>query len=239
MYTCIAVDDQQESIDLITDHVTKIPQLSLEFSTCSPHEALAYLDDNKPDIIFLDIQMPNLNGIELIETLKEKWGNNIPDIILITGYNNHSLKGFELGVTDYILKPVTFKRFKNAVDRIINKLNKQVTENNKSANFFFVEADSKKVKINYEEIVYIEGARNYIIIVLQNKKLIVYKTMSFMVETLPPDKFIRIHKSYIVSVEKITAIQGNKVIVDYRNEELRLPVGLTYKSNVIKKLNVM
>ncbi len=238
MYTCIAIDDQQESIDLISDHVSQIPQLTLEFSSCSPLEAVAYLDKNKPDIIFLDIQMPKLNGLELIETLHDKWGVEMPEVVLVTGYDEHTLEGFELGVSDYILKPVTFKRFKKAVDRIINKLNKQVTEK-PSADFIFIDNNNQKIKLHFEEILYIEGARNYVSIFVQGKSYLVYKTLSSMMDVLPANKFMRIQKSYVVAIDLITAIKGNRVVLYNENKDIEIPIGLTFKNKVLKRLNVV
>jgi two-component SAPR family response regulator len=112
MYTCIIVDDQTEAVVLIKDHVTKIPSLSLLLATTEPVEALAFLDKNKPDIIFLDIEMPGITGIEFIENNKARWGNNMPKVVFTTGYSNYALSGYEHGVKDYLLKPVSFIRFK-------------------------------------------------------------------------------------------------------------------------------
>ena len=237
LYNCMVVDDQEESIDLIKDHIQQVPQLALIFASTKPIEALAFLDKTKPDIIFLDIQMPEFTGIDLVENMKERWGLNIPRIVLTTGHIDYTLNGYELGVSDYILKPVTFKRFKKSVDRIINDLEKTVPETN-TPDFFFADVDGKKLKINFNDIIYVEGARNYIVIVTNEKKHILYKSMKAIAEILPADNFIRIHKSHFISIDKIVAMQANKLIVNVKGKEVRLPIGITYRNEVAKALNV-
>jgi two-component system LytT family response regulator len=237
MYTCIIVDDQTEAVDLIKDHVIKIPLLTLLHATTDPVEALAFLDTSKPDIIFLDIEMPGISGLEFIESNKARWGNNIPKIVFTTGYSNYAINGYEQGVTDYLLKPISFIRFKKCIDRIIDDLDKQNKQPDKPA-YFFVDDDGKKVKINFDTIIYIEGAGNYILIITSDAKKIIYKSMNSMEDILPRDKFMRVHKSYIVAANKILAIRGNQITLDFKNPDKVIPIGITYKENVLKKLGI-
>jgi DNA-binding LytR/AlgR family response regulator len=236
MYTCIIVDDQPEAVNLIRDHVLKTSLLSLELATTDPVEALSFLDKNKPDIIFLDIEMPEITGIDFIENAKVRWGNNIPKIVFTTGSINYALSGYEHGVVDYLLKPITFARFRKCVDRIIDGLEKYKDADKQ--NFFFVEDDGKKIKINFDDILYIEGAGNYIIIATTHANKIIYKSMNAVQVLLPCDKFIRAHKSFIVAINKILAIRGTQIMMDSKNSEKIIPIGITYKDNVLKQLGI-
>jgi DNA-binding LytR/AlgR family response regulator len=199
--------------------------------------ALEFLDKNKPDIIFLDIQMPEINGIEFIGNISAKWGNNMPKIVFATGYVDFAFSGYECGIVDYLLKPVTFIRFKKCIDRIIDELDKRNNQIDKPT-FLFVEDDGRKVKINFDDIILVEGAGNYIIIMHYEHKRVIYKSMMAMLDLLPPDKFIRVHKSYIVSINKVQAIRGNEIIVKLKNEEKAIPLGITYRENVLKVLGI-
>jgi two-component system, LytTR family, response regulator len=237
MYTCIIVDDQTEAVDLIRDHVQKIPKLSIQLMTTDSLEALSSLDNNKPDIIFLDIEMPGLTGIEFIEIVKTKWGNNMPKIVFTTGYSNYALSGYEHGVADYLLKPITFIRFKMCTDRIIDELDKRNSTTEKNL-FFFVEDKGQKVKIVLDDIIYIEGAGNYIIIFMNESKKMIYKSLNAMQDLLPSDKFIRVHKSYFVAINKIHSVKGNNVIVKVKDTLKDIPLGIKHKENVLKHLGI-
>ncbi len=239
MYTCIIVDDQEESVNLIKDHVGNIPRLELLYATTNPVEALAFLDRERPDIVFIDIEMPEINGMDVIETLREKWGNNTPYIVFVTGYNEYALNGFDLGVSDYLLKPVTFKRFKKAVDRIVYGLdNQDRTGAGANTGFLFVDGEYEKTRLNFADIIYIEGAGNYINVVTEKKRYILYKSVKSMIDILPPAGFIRVHKSYLVSVDKIIALGESKLTLNIDNKEVKLPIGNTYKKEVFKRLNI-
>lgn len=236
MYTCIIVDDQREAVDLLTDHANKIDRLSVKLATTDPVQAMNYLDTEKPDIVFTDIQMPEATGIDMVENLKQKWGHNMPVIVFTTGYSEFAIDGYEYGVFDYLLKPVTFKRFKQSVDRILDYLAKCGTMAAKP-DFLFADVNGEKLRIKFGEIVFVEGARNYVIIHTADRKLVTYITMTSIQDKLPEDCFIRIHKSYIISASKIESVRGNRIMV--RTRELnRLPIGITYKKEVMRKLNL-
>jgi two-component system, LytTR family, response regulator len=237
MYTCIIVDDQEESVNLIKDHVGNIPRLELLYATTNPVEALAFLDSERPDIVFIDIEMPEINGMDVTETLREKWGNNMPCMVFVTGYNEYALNGFDLGVSDYLLKPVTFKRFKKAVDRIVHGLDNQERKG-ENTGFLFVDGEYEKTRLNFADIIYIEGAGNYIHVVTREKRYILYKSVKSMIDILPPADFIRVHKSYLVSVDKIIALGDSKLTLNINNKEVKLPIGNTYKKEVFKRLNI-
>jgi DNA-binding LytR/AlgR family response regulator len=235
MINCIVVDDQKESVDLLTDHIKLIPALNLKLATNDSISALNFLDKEKVDLVFLDVQMPGLSGIDIMDTLKERYGNEMPKIILTTGYDEYALAGYEYGVSDYLLKPISFKRFKISIDRIINDVEKKPSERNE---FIFVERDGLKEKINFSEVVFIEGARNYIFIVTLNDKIIIYKSLSSILKLLPEKNFIRVHKSFIVGVDKIQTIRGNEISVKLNNGTKKIPIGVTYRESVFMKLNI-
>lgn len=167
---CIIVDDQIESVELLSDHVKNIPALVLKYTSTNPIEALTFLEHEQVDCIFLDIEMPQLTGLEFIETLKYKLGNAIPKIILITGYDQYAVTGYDYGVFDYLLKPISFKRFKIAIDRLTTAL-QPIAEIQAVREFIFVDVDGKKIKVLFNEVVYIEGAGNYILLVTSDKRL--------------------------------------------------------------------
>jgi two-component system LytT family response regulator len=237
MYTCIVIDDQKESVELLVDHISKTPQLELKKASTDPIEALAFLDKEKVDIILLDVQMPELSGLELIDNLKSKWGNDMPKIILTTGYNEYAIPGFESGVKDYLLKPIVYSRFRKAIDRIMYEL-EQYRGQTVSNDFIFAENDGKKLKINFCDITYVEGARNYIIIATDKQKIITYRSMNSLQSLLPREQFMRVHKSYIISVSKIQAVRGHNIFVQFRDDSKSIPIGVTFRENVLRQLNL-
>lgn len=236
MYSCLIVDDQKEAVDLIKDHILKTPSLTFQNSFTDPIEALGYLDQHKVDVIFLDIEMPEMTGLDFIESLKEKWGTELPKIVLETGFSDYALDSYEYGVADYIMKPVSYKRFIKAVDRIINDLNRLKPTQN-GVDFFFADVDGKKIKINFKDIIYLEGARNYLIIATQNKRMITYRSMGSVEELLPKNKFIRVHKSYIVAIDQIESLNGGKIVVNVK-EDKNIPIGITYRKDVLRQLQI-
>lgn len=236
---CIIVDDQREAVELLVDHVKKVGALDLKMATTDAIEALDFLEEESVDLIFLDVQMPDLTGLDFIENLREKLGNKMPRIIFTTGYDHYALPGYEHGVFDYLLKPISFKRFKKSVDRVLAEQKPTTTSDSNERNFFFADVDGKKVKIDFDDIVYVEGARNYIFIVTDQRKMIILKSMTSMGELLPKEQFMRIHKSYICAINRIRAIKGNEIIVDVKDDSKAIPIGVTYREGVLKKLRII
>ena len=233
--SCMVVDDQRQSKELVEDHIKAIPALELKYATTDPIEALNFLDTEKVDCIFLDIEMPGLSGMDFIEALKARHGNAMPKIILITGYDQYALAGYDHGVFDYLLKPVTFKRFKISIDRLMGSFSK----NPPVHDFFFTDVDGAKVKISYNDVVWIEGAGNYISIVTTERKMMSYRSMHDISQILPEDKFIRVHKSFIVSLRHIQAVRGNEVILSMDRKQQNIPIGVTYKEKLLKTLRII
>lgn len=231
---CIAVDDEPLALDLIEDFINKVSFLKLIKKCNRASEAMEILQKENIDLVFLDIQMPNITGIQLIKSLQ-----NCPQVIFTTAYTNYAVEGFELNVTDYIVKPFTFDRFLKAVNKaysyykLINN-NKPDTQNI-PLDYIFVKSDYQNVKINFDDILYIEGLSDYIKIYLKNnKRILTLLSLRAILEKLPENNFTRIHRSYIVSINKINSIQKNRIIID----DTRIPVGNHYKENFFKIINI-
>jgi two-component system, LytTR family, response regulator len=229
MLRCIAVDDEPLALDLLEDNISKVPYLHLVAKCTNAMEAMKVLQQHPADLIFLDIQMPGLTGLQFIQSMTEK-----PMIILITAYEKYALEGFNLDVTDYLVKPVSLDRFVKACNKakeiydLKNRINKDALSN---PDYFFVNVDYSLLKINFNDIRYIEGLKDYIKIHLKStpRAVITRMAMKAIEEELPASKFLRIHKSYIISLEHITAIRKNSVFID----ELELPVGENFREAVL------
>jgi DNA-binding LytR/AlgR family response regulator len=231
------IDDHEVAIEVLSDYIKKVPFLSLQKVSTDPINALALLEETSVDIIFLDVEMPELSGFDFLDSLKAKMGNDTPKIIITTGYDKYAITGFDHGILDYLLKPISFKRFKLAVDRatIDIKKNKIIPENE---DFLFIDSGVKKIKIYFKDIIYIEAAGNYIFIVTINGRIIVHKTMN-KIQTLLPDKdFIRVHKSYISSINHIKELQGNEIIFSSNEAVKSIPISNSYKTFFLKRLKI-
>ncbi|MBN2519102.1 MAG: response regulator transcription factor [Bacteroidales bacterium] len=237
---CIAIDDEPLALNVIEDLCKKISFVNLVAKCISAIEAVKILNQNKIDLIFLDIQMPNITGLDFVKTLDQP-----PMIIFTTAYSSHALEGFELNAIDYLVKPISFERFFKAISKayeIYNlKKNKNISqdlsETTDPVNFLMVKSEYKTVKVNLNEILYIEGLKDYLKIYIGQKPLLTKSTLKNIEEKLPPDKFIRVHKSYIVSIAHINSIANNRIIIG----EKLIPVGNQYKLNfytVIDKLKL-
>ena len=228
MLHCIAVDDEPLALELLEDNISKLSFLQLEAKCSNAMEAMKILQSKPIDLIFLDIQMPGLSGLQFIQSLSHK-----PMIILVTAYEKFALEGFNLDVVDYLVKPVSLERFVKACNKAW-ELHQLKNTNNQaptaSADYFFVNVDYSLLKITFADIVWIEGLKDYIKIHLKSttKAIITRMSMKGMEEELPAQKFIRIHKSYIVSIDHITAIRKNSVFI----ETMELPVGENYRDAV-------
>jgi two-component system, LytTR family, response regulator len=226
MIYCIAIDDEPLALELLVDNISKVPYLQLVAACDNALEAMKIMESQPVDLIFLDIQMPGLTGLQFIQSMAVK-----PMIILITAYEKYALQGFDLNVTDYLVKPVSLDRFVNACNKA-KELFLLRTRPNTAADpgFFFVNVDYSLVKIITADIVYIEGLKDYIKIHLKSSQrpVVTRMPMKTIEEQLPPGAFIRVHKSYIVSVAYITAVRKASVFID----TLELPVSDNYRDNI-------
>ena len=231
---CLIVDDEALARKLLTDYVQKIEGLKLIGVATNALEAKNILSNQKVDLLFLDIQMPNLTGIELLKILKDP-----PITILTTAYSEYALEGYQLNVIDYLLKPIAFERFYRAVAKSIDyfKLSQQSIESSvatsEKGDYFFVKSDSKIVKVDFPDILHIEGMREYVRIHTLNEKIITLISLQKLLDTLPQSNFTRIHKSFIINIDHIKSVQGNAVSIG--NDVL--PVSKTYRDSFLKKIN--
>ncbi len=230
MIRCIIIDDEQHAIDILEHYVNQTPQLTQVGSSTNPIEALHMVTELKADLVFLDIQMPELSGIDFIKAIKGKC-----QVILTTAYSEFALESYELDVVDYLLKPIRLPRFLTAVQKaskIIEEFNPRPAE--KEDDFIFVKTESKGklLKINLADIDYIEGMKNYVAIYCNSKRTMVYTSMKDIEEKLPRKKFLRVHKSFIISVPKISGIEGN--LVRLQGVTADIIVGDTYKPDLME-----
>jgi DNA-binding LytR/AlgR family response regulator len=226
---CIVVDDEPLAQRVIEKYSEDIPGIEIISKCKDAIEAMQVINEKEVDLIFLDINMPKISGINFLKTLKKP-----PLVVITTAYSEYAIEGFELDVTDYLMKPFSFERFLKAIQKVQEKLkekNKISAENeeheNKAENdeYIFVKSSKKTYKLNLSEIYYIEALGDYVKIHTGDSFIVTYQSMKKVEELLPPSLFVRIHKSFIVSIEKIKSIEGN--MVEVKNE--KLPIGNNYK----------
>lgn len=235
--SCMIVDDEPLARSLLTQYVTKVPSLELVQACSNPLEALDVLRESNIDLLLLDVQMPDLTGINLLKILPKK-----PMVILTTAYSEYALEGYELDVVDYLLKPITLERFLKAIEKVIHRLTTQnpiatvapienppaertITPSEQPQSFLFVKDGSKLVKVKLQEILYVEGLKDYVAIHTPNKKIVTLQRIKSLETQLPESHFIRIHNSYIVALEWVDAIFKEKVQIG----STLLPISDTYR----------
>lgn len=223
IYRCITVDDEPLALEKINGFAEQMPQLKLEAGFSNARDALNYLTINPVDILFLDIQMEHLTGLDLLAALPEK-----PQVILTTAYSEYALKGYELEVTDYMLKPYSFGRFARAVNLAIKRIEEKAST--QAIDFIFVKTDYRLVKVMLNDILFIEGMRDYRCIVTTCGKILTQQTFGSFEEQLPSSAFVRIHKSFLVSVSRIESIEKHRIKI---GSEL-LPVSESYRDAFYK-----
>jgi two-component system, LytTR family, response regulator len=236
MTTCIIVDDEQHAIDVLEHHIKQIPSLQLLASFTNPLQALELLNSQKVDLLFLDIQMPEISGLDFIRAIQGR-----SKVILTTAYSEFVTEGFELEVEDYLLKPIPFPRFLKAVQRIQQTQPTQPASDSSAPetgfdDYFFVKTElkGKMLRINFKDIDYIESMKNYVAIHHNGMKTLALLTMKDLEERLPAIHFLRIHRSFIIAVDKITAIEGNTVLL--RNIKEGILLGETYRPAFLEKM---
>lgn len=232
---CLVVDDEPLARDLMRSHLEKLENFEIVAECADAMKALQALRNHSVDLMFMDIQMPQITGIDFLKTLR-----NPPKVIVTTAYREYALDGFELDVVDYLLKPITFNRFLKAVNKYY-QLSREATQDvlpsfdaaQPNEAFIYVKENKKVIKVHLNEILYVEGLSEYVQIYTENKKIITKTSMINMEEKLPDADFIRIHKSYIVSISKIEAFTSNSIEVPGKE----LPIGRSYKNSVLEALH--
>lgn len=223
MIRCIAVDDSPLALDLLENYISKIDDLVLERKCTNAIEAAGVLEQVKVDLLFLDIQMPDITGIELLKSMRVR-----PKVIFTTAFPDYAVEGFNLDAVDYLLKPYSYERFEKAVNKVRSQIEAdRVTESPAGeAPHIFVRSGYDTVKILLDDIVYVEAMKDYVRYVTSNQKFLSLKSMKDVIGELPPDKFIRVHRSYIVPKSKITRVSPHHLYVD-TNE---IPIGESFRT---------
>lgn len=230
---CLIIDDELPAREILQKHIAGVESLELAGSCTNAVEALSFLQSTPVDLLFLDIQMPHILGTNFIRTLK-----NPPRVIFTTAYRKYAIEGFELDAVDYLLKPISFDRFLKAVNKIF-ELNMQVNAPNAENTaepaqpFLYLRVDRKMVKVLFNDILYIEGLRDYVRIFTTSKTIVTKHLLSSLEEMLPADGFLRIHRSYIVSIGKIESYNTDTLEI----EKKELPIGRLFKHDVSKLLS--
>ncbi len=232
---CIIIDDEPLAIRVLENHIEKIPWLKVSYTSTDPVAALEQIKNKSIDLVFLDIQMPELNGLELIQSMA-----NTPVVIFTTAYRQFAADAYDLDGLDYLVKPIAFPRFLKAVNKYVDRYGHQkdlpLVNLPKSADShsFFIKTGREMTRIEVNDILYIESLKDYVQIYLPDKKYIYKARISNLEEELQDDQFLRIHKSYLIPIDKITAVSPTHV----RLGEKEIPIGRTYKGMVFKRLGI-
>lgn len=223
---CIAIDDEPLALTILNEYVSRVSFLKMVNTFTNPADASHFIQTEKPEILFLDIQMPDINGVDFIKTLAYK-----PIVILTTAYSEYAIEGYDLDVIDYLLKPIPFERFLQAINKAIRHIDSENSnDQTNEKQFLFVKSGYKSVKINYNDILYIEGLKEYVTIYTNERKAVKLETLKNLESLLPENEFIRVHKSYIVNINHIKAYYGN--VLEINNKTI--PVGRAFKNTVNK-----
>lgn len=232
---CLVIDDERLAREYIKNYISKVPQLELLGEFNSPLKAMDLIKSGEVDLLFLDIQMPDITGVDFMKSL-----SHAPEVIFTTAYQEYALEGFNLSAVDYLLKPFAFDRFYQAVNKVIDKLEVREQAHDHSASpmqtqttfedkYLTIRADRKFYKINFDAIKYIEGQKAYVTFHTDKKRITALASLKELEEALPEKEFIRIHKSYIVAIREILSLEGNLIEVD----DVKLPVGKMFKKRVM------
>jgi DNA-binding LytR/AlgR family response regulator len=229
---CIIVDDEPLAIEILESYIARIEHLEIAGTFRNAVSAFTFLQTNTVDLIFLDIQMPKLTGIDFLKTLKQP-----PKVIFTTAYRDYAVDGFELEVVDYLLKPIPFERFLKAVAKVLHKPVTSVAlpskAENPSESFVYFKVDKKMVKTRMSDILYIESIKDYVKVKTAEKDIITQQKISYLEESLPKDIFLRVHRSFIVNVSKVDAYSAT----DIELGKHQVPIGRNYKNDVTKILS--
>ena len=221
-YRCYIVDDEPLAVKVIENYLAKLESFTVIGTATDPTKAYSALHDLDVDLLFLDIEMPGLKGLDLLRALRQR-----PEVIVTTAYREYAVEGFELELLDYLVKPIPFPRFLQSINRFLEKRN-QVSTSADSAGHLFVRADRKSVKVDFDDVLYIQGVKDYVKIVTSSGQIVTKLSIGQISEQLPPELFARVHKSYIVAKDKVTAVTNHDVEIG----EIEIPIGRTYREEV-------
>ncbi|MDR2037777.1 MAG: LytTR family DNA-binding domain-containing protein [Bacteroidales bacterium] len=222
MIRCIVIDDTPLAIEKLEAFIVQVPLLHHLQSFSNGLEAVMYMKTNSVDLVFLDIQMEQFTGLQFIEALQYR-----PKIVIVSAYNQYAVQGFDYNVTDYLLKPYSFERFLKAVDRVQAEMQVKTAKN-----YMFVKTEYRMERVDFSDILFVEGQGAYLRIVTQQTKIMTIQNFQSMEEILPSDNFVRVHKSYIVAMDKIESIERNVIQI----AGIRIPVGKNYQNKFYRRL---
>jgi len=220
-YSCYIIDDEPLAIRVIEEYIKQFSEFVVAGTSTDPVRGFEELKATGVDLLFLDIEMPGLTGLDLIRSLEKQ-----PEVIVTTAYREYAAEGFELNLLDYLVKPIPFPRFVKAIDRFLDSQN--TGPQSEEADHMFVRADRKSIRLDFNSVLYIQGVKDYVKIVTTGKNIITKMSVGQIEEELPDDRFMRVHKSYIVSRDKVTAITNH----DIELGDIEIPIGRTYKEAV-------
>lgn len=227
---CIIVDDEPLAIEIVESYVARIEELELVGTFRNAIAAFTFVQQNHVDLIFLDIEMPKLSGIEFLKTLKHR-----PKVIITTAYRDYAIEGFELEVIDYLLKPIPFERFLKSVGKVLSSKPDAIAAPAPVAqdSFIYFKVDKKMVKTKIADILYIESIKDYVKVRTEDKEIITQQKISYLDESLPRAQFLRVHRSFIVNLDRIDAYTATDVEIS----KFKVPIGRNYKNDVMKVLS--
>lgn len=227
--SCIIIEDEPLAIDKLTGFINRLLSLNLISTYDNAIEGLQFIQNNKVDLVFLDIQMEELTGIQMLEAITHK-----PYIIITSAYAEYALKGYELNVFDYLLKPFGFERFLQSVTKVQEDFAKKMNPKALSNNHIFVKSEYRQENICVDDILYIEGMREYLRIVLPEKKIMTKLSFRDLLRQLPEHLFIQVHKSWVINTQKINAIERNRILIG----EISIPIGRAFQNELKTKLKI-
>ena len=227
-YKCYIVDDEPLAINVIEQHLSKLDQFEICGTSTDAIEAFNFLKTHQPDLLFLDIEMPDLNGLELIESIELK-----SEVIITTAYREYAVEGFEHNVLDYLVKPIPLKRFLKSIDKFLQQKETSKSDKKEHPSHIFVKADRKTIKVELLDILYVEGVKDYVKIVLPNQKILTKISIGNFYELLPSTQFLRVHKSFVVAKNKITAFTAHDIEIG----KTEIPIGRVYKAAFLKRVS--
>lgn len=228
-WKCMIVDDEPVAVRVLRQHLEKLNDFEVVQASHNAMEAFEYLGKHPVDLVLLDIEMPELNGMELLQSL-----DGPPAVIFVTAHRDFAVEGFELNAVDYLVKPVPFSRLLKALQRFEQQQSAPAPSRPIKEASIFVTVDRKKHRVDLDEITYIEGLKDYVRICTEGKKIITRETMTVMERRLPPDRFLRIHRSFIINTGRIKTVSYDEISLGKET----LPVGRTYRDAVMQRLNI-
>ena len=228
---CIIIDDEPLAIEVIKRHLEEFQNIDLLATFNTPIAALQTIETNEIDVIFLDINMPKMSGLEFLKTLTNK-----PHIVITTAYREFAVESFDLDVLDYLVKPIPFGRFLKSINKVQARINLEKEKQSdiviKEEPFIFLKVDKKMMKIKLNDILYIESLKDYLKVFTVAENYLVHKSMTSISEELPSDNFLRIHRSFTIAINKISSVEGNSIEIDKK----RIPIGRNYLAQAKQKI---